>query len=114
MTKSAANNTVRGYLRVKSTEHEHESHRTRRRRWPTTELARQECAIILGGPTAVIDVGGLRIVGDPTFDDAGPHGYLTKTVGPAVTEKTLGRAGLVVVSHDTHPDNLDERGLTFA
>jgi hypothetical protein len=35
-------------------------------------LPRQECAItVLGGPTAVIDVGGLRIVSAPTFHDAG-------------------------------------------
>ena len=30
-------------------------------------------------------VRGLRIVSDPTFDDPGPHGYLAKTAGPAVT-----------------------------
>ncbi|KUN82551.1 Zn-dependent hydrolase [Streptomyces bungoensis] len=79
------------------------------------ELARQECAItVLGGPTAVIDVGGLRIVSDPTFDDAGPHGYLTKTAGPAVPEGALGPVDLVLVSHDGHPDNLDERGSAFA
>jgi L-ascorbate metabolism protein UlaG (beta-lactamase superfamily) len=52
---------------------------------------RQECAAtVLGGPTTVLDVGGLRIVSDPTFDDPGPHGYLTKTAGPAVTEDQLG------------------------
>lgn len=82
---------------------------------PSAGLARQEAAItVLGGPTAVIDLGGLRIVSDPTFDDAGPHGYLTKTAGPAVDEDGVGRADLVLVSHDTHPDNLDERGRAFA
>jgi hypothetical protein len=36
-------------------------------------LDRQDCAAtVLGGPTTVIDLGGLRIVSDPTFDDAGP------------------------------------------
>ncbi len=78
-------------------------------------LSPQESAItVLGGLTAVIDLGGLRIVSDPTFDDAGPHGYLTKTAGPAVGEDGVGRADLVLVSHDTHPDNLDERGRAFA
>jgi L-ascorbate metabolism protein UlaG (beta-lactamase superfamily) len=78
-------------------------------------MPRQECAItILGGPTAVIDLGGLRIVSDPTFDDAGPHGYLTKTAGPAVAEDALGAIDLVLVSHDGHPDNLDERGRACA
>jgi L-ascorbate metabolism protein UlaG (beta-lactamase superfamily) len=74
-------------------------------------ITRQECAAtVLGGPTAVLDLGGLRIVSDPTFDDPGPHGYLTKTAGPAVTEDQLGPVDLVLVSHDNHPDNLDDRG----
>ncbi|WP_235215265.1 MBL fold metallo-hydrolase [Phaeacidiphilus oryzae] len=81
----------------------------------STELARQECAVtILGGPTAVLDIGGLRIVSDPTFDDPAPHGYLTKTTGPAVAEADLGPVDLVLVSHDLHPDNLDDRGRAFA
>ncbi|MFG2356491.1 MBL fold metallo-hydrolase [Streptomyces sp. NPDC048521] len=81
----------------------------------TTELPRQECAVtVLGGPTAVIDMGGLRIVSDPTFDEAGPHGYLIKTTGPARTEAAVGPVDLVLVSHDVHPDNLDERGRAFA
>ena len=78
-------------------------------------MTRQECAaMVLGGPTAVLDVGGLRIVSDPTFDDPGPHGYLTKTAGPAVTEDQLGPVDLVLVSHDNHPDNLDDRGRALA
>ncbi|MEU1199933.1 MBL fold metallo-hydrolase [Streptomyces sp. NPDC005813] len=79
------------------------------------ELSRQDCAVtVLGGPTAVIDMGGLRLVSDPTFDDPGPHGYLTKTAGPAVDENALGSVDVVLVSHDQHPDNLDERGRAFA
>ncbi|MFD7405971.1 MBL fold metallo-hydrolase [Streptomyces sp. NPDC059866] len=81
----------------------------------STELARQECAVtVLGGPTAVIDIGGLRLVSDPTFDEPGPHGYLTKTAGPAVAESSLGPVDVVLVSHDQHPDNLDDRGRAFA
>ena len=81
----------------------------------STGLSRQECAItVLGGPTAVIDIGGLRIVSDPTFDEAGPHGYLTKTAGPAADEEGVGPVDLVLVSHEAHPDNLDERGRVFA
>ena len=78
-------------------------------------LSRQDGAItVLGGPTAVIDLGGLRIVSDPTFDAAGPHGYLTKTAGPAVDEDALGPVDVVLVSHEAHPDNLDDRGRAFA
>jgi len=81
----------------------------------TTGLSRQECAItVLGGPTAVIDMGGLRIVSDPTFDEPGPHGYLSKTAGPAVGEDAVGPVDLVLLSHDVHPDNLDDRGRAFA
>ncbi|MFJ9908370.1 MBL fold metallo-hydrolase [Streptomyces sp. NPDC101152] len=81
----------------------------------TGTVPRQEAAItVLGGPTAVIDLGGLRIVSDPTFDEPGPQGYLTKTAGPALDEDALGPVDLVLVSHEAHPDNLDERGRAFA
>jgi L-ascorbate metabolism protein UlaG (beta-lactamase superfamily) len=78
-------------------------------------LTRQECAAtVLGGPTTVLDLGGLRMVVDPTFDAPGPHGYLTKTAGPAVQEVALGPVDVVLVSHAAHPDNLDDRGRAFA
>jgi L-ascorbate metabolism protein UlaG (beta-lactamase superfamily) len=76
---------------------------------------RRPCAVsVLGGPTTVIDIGGLRLVCDPTFDDAGDHGYLTKTSGPAAAETDVGDIDAVLVSHDLHPDNLDTRGRAFA
>ena len=75
------------------------------------ELSRQECAaMVVGGPTPVLDLGSLRVVSDPTFDAPGPHGYLTKTADPAIGDDQLGRVDLVLVSHDNHPDNLDDRG----
>jgi L-ascorbate metabolism protein UlaG (beta-lactamase superfamily) len=70
--------------------------------------------MVLGGPTTVLDLGGLRVVSDPTFDAPGPHGYLTKTAGPAVADDELGPVDLVLVSHDNHPDNLDDRGRALA
>ena len=70
--------------------------------------------MVVGGPTTVLDLGGLRIVSDPTFDAPGPHGYLTKTAGPSVAEDQLGPVDLVLVSHDNHPDNLDDRGRALA
>ncbi|WP_061294875.1 MBL fold metallo-hydrolase [Herbidospora cretacea] len=75
---------------------------------------REGAATVLGGPTTVIDMGGLRIVVDPTFDDPGPHGYLTKTLPPVADEAALGPVDVVLVSHDAHPDNLDDRGRAFA
>ncbi len=70
--------------------------------------------MVVGGATTVIDLGGLRIVSDPTFDAPGPHAYLTKTAGPAVADDQLGPLDLVLLSHDNHPDNFDDRGRTLA
>ena len=69
---------------------------------------------VLGGPTTVVDIGGRRIVMDPTFDQPGPHDYLTKTVGPAVPAAALGSIDVVLVSHDEHPDNFDREGRQLA
>jgi L-ascorbate metabolism protein UlaG (beta-lactamase superfamily) len=78
-------------------------------------IARQDnAALVVGGPTVVLDLGGLRVVSDPTFDPPGPHGYLTKTEGPAVARDDLGPVDLVLVSHDNHPDNLDDSGRELA
>jgi L-ascorbate metabolism protein UlaG (beta-lactamase superfamily) len=79
------------------------------------DAQRRDCAIsVLGGPTAVIDIAGRRIVMDPTFDPPGAHDYLTKTVGPAVGADALGSVDAVLISHDEHPDNLDDGGRRFA
>ncbi|BBX48019.1 MBL fold metallo-hydrolase [Mycobacterium cookii] len=77
--------------------------------------ARREVAFsVLGGPTTVVDFGGRRFVIDPTFDEPGPHDYLTKTVGPAVAAADLGVIDVVLVSHDQHPDNFDDEGRRVA
>ncbi|OBA72313.1 Zn-dependent hydrolase [Mycobacterium sp. 1554424.7] len=79
------------------------------------DAGRRECAItVLGGPTTVVDIGGRRIVMDPTFDPPGEHGYLTKLVGPAVGADALGPVDAVLISHDQHPDNLDDEGRRMA
>jgi L-ascorbate metabolism protein UlaG (beta-lactamase superfamily) len=69
---------------------------------------------VLGGPTTVVDFGGRRILIDPTFDEPGPHDYLTKTIGPAVAAADLGAIDVVLVSHDEHPDNFDHEGRRVA
>ena len=51
---------------------------------------------------------------DPTFDPPGAHGYLTKLTGPAVSAEALGSVDAVLVSHDQHPDNLDDDGRRMA
>jgi len=69
---------------------------------------------LVGGPTAVIELGGVRLLTDPTFDPPGDHPIgdrvLTKTSGPAVAAEDLGRVDAVLLSHDQHPDNLDDAG----
>lgn len=70
----------------------------------------------IGGPTALLEYAGLRIVTDPTFD--APQRYeeagattLTKTTGPAFSRQELGQVDLVLLSHHGHKDNLDWEGL---
>jgi len=70
----------------------------------------------IGGPTALIEYAGLRIVTDPTFD--APQSYvepgsttLVKTAGPAMSRAELGVVDLVLLSHHGHKDNLDWEGL---
>ncbi len=69
---------------------------------------------VFGGPTALFDYGGLRFLTDPTFDAPGdyavPRGRLTKTAPPAAAPADLGRVDVVLLSHDEHPDNLDNSG----
>ncbi len=70
----------------------------------------------LGGPTALLEWGDLRIITDPTFDP--PQVYsdpeestLVKTVGPAISRDEVGPVDLVLLSHHGHKDNLDWEGL---
>lgn len=69
----------------------------------------------IGGPTALLELGGLRLLTDPTFDPAGSEyprtGYaLRKTQGPAVAAEAVGAVDAVLLSHDHHFDNLDHAG----
>lgn len=69
----------------------------------------------IGGPTALIEFGGLRLLTDPTFDPCGseyPTAVYTlhKTASPAIAPAALGRIDAVLLSHDHHFDNLDRAG----
>ncbi len=73
---------------------------------------------VTGGPTAVLEIGGLRLVTDPSFDEPGdyvsPSGStLTKTAPAAVDPSRIGPVDAVLLSHDQHPDNLDRSGRAF-
>ncbi|WP_035845284.1 MBL fold metallo-hydrolase [Kitasatospora azatica] len=71
----------------------------------------------IGGPTAVLELDGVRFLTDPTFDAPGeyPRGnrVLTKTAGPALTADQVGPVDAVLLSHDQHPDNLDRAGSAY-
>jgi len=72
---------------------------------------------LVGGPTALIEIGGFRFLTDPTFDQPQdyqlPHVTLTKTAGPALSADQVGDVDVVLLSHDQHSDNLDHGGRAF-
>jgi L-ascorbate metabolism protein UlaG (beta-lactamase superfamily) len=70
--------------------------------------------LLVGGPTAVLDYAGLRLLTDPTFDPPGEHeNGLTKLRGPAIAPEEVGAIDAVLLSHDHHADNLDPGGRAF-
>jgi L-ascorbate metabolism protein UlaG (beta-lactamase superfamily) len=70
----------------------------------------------VGGPTVLVEVGGWRLLVDPTFDPPGRRyafGWGTSSVkvtGPAVDRAALLPIDAVLLSHDHHADNLDDAG----
>ena len=70
--------------------------------------------IYLGGPTIILKIDSFKIITDPTLDAAGTkfpdniHPIYWKLNGPAV--KDVGNINLVLLSHDQHGDNLDNKG----
>ncbi|MEU4687777.1 MBL fold metallo-hydrolase [Actinoplanes sp. NPDC023714] len=70
----------------------------------------------IGGPTTLIELDGVRLLTDPTFDEPGRRyafGLGTssvKTAGPALRPDQLGRIDAVLLTHDHHADNLDDAG----
>ncbi|HEX3767055.1 MAG TPA: hypothetical protein VHT72_01710, partial [Puia sp.] len=72
-------------------------------------------ATYIGGPTAIIEMGGFRFITDPTFDPAGSLYFyaggklsLEKLQGPSALN--IGKIDFILLSHDQHPDNLDNAG----
>ena len=72
---------------------------------------------LIGGPTALIEIDGFRLLTDPTFDAPGayqlPHVKLEKLTGPALSADDIGEVDAVLLSHDQHSDNLDHSGRDF-
>src|SRR5919198_6300240 len=73
---------------------------------------------LVGGPTAVLELGGLRVITDPTFDPPGSYdtgrGFaLTKLRGRAIGPEEVGVVDAALVSHEHHFDNLDRAGRAY-
>jgi L-ascorbate metabolism protein UlaG (beta-lactamase superfamily) len=74
------------------------------------------CLTHIGGPTALIEVGGWRLLTDPTFDPPGRKyhfGWGTasrKVAAPAIAVADVGPVDAVLLTHDHHADNLDDAG----
>ena len=72
---------------------------------------------LVGGPTLLVEIAGIRLLSDPTFDS--PSQYesrgivLEKTAGPAVSAEEIGPVDAVLLSHDQHFDNFDRAGRAF-
>lgn len=70
--------------------------------------------MVLGGPTVVFEVGGLRFLTDPTFDPPTDYGALRKRLGPALSAADVEPVDVVLLSHAAHADNLDVAGREVA
>lgn len=74
----------------------------------------RESAVVrmIGGSTVILEIAGLRMITDPTFDPpaASPDGMPHRLTRPALTVPQVGRLDVALVSHDQHPDNLDDSG----
>jgi L-ascorbate metabolism protein UlaG (beta-lactamase superfamily) len=73
---------------------------------------------LIGGPTALLEVDGMRLLTDPTFDPPGSEfttGPVTlrKTLGPALSASQIEPIDAILLSHDQHFDNLDRSGREF-
>ncbi|MDN3588664.1 MBL fold metallo-hydrolase [Pedobacter aquatilis] len=71
----------------------------------------------IGGPTVIFEIGALRLMTDPTLDEAGSFIRLNermtekKLKGPAINPE--GFVDIVLLSHDHHFDNLDNAGRSY-
>jgi L-ascorbate metabolism protein UlaG (beta-lactamase superfamily) len=73
----------------------------------------------IGGPTALLEIDGFRLLTDPAFDAAGSeltNGPVTlrKTAGPTMTPAQVEPVDAILLSHDQHYDNFDRSGREFS
>lgn len=68
---------------------------------------------LVGGPTAILEYGGLRWLTDPALSPPGKYEGLTKLTGPALDVTKHDPIDVVLLSHHHHSDNLDPAGREF-
>ncbi len=68
---------------------------------------------LVGGPTAILEYGGLRWLTDPALSPPGEYAGLTKLTGPALDVTEHDPIDVVLLSHHHHSDNLDPAGRAF-
>lgn len=69
----------------------------------------------IGTATAILELDGVNLITDPFFSPAGTEwdlgiAILKNTRGPAIGLQNLPVIDAVLLSHEDHPDNLDEVG----
>jgi hypothetical protein len=92
--------------------------RKRKRKRERERETKDLTALYIGGPTALFEWDGFRLLIDPTFDEPGCEYktgpvVLEKTAGPAVSSDSLGPVDVVRLSHDHQFDNLDHAGRQY-
>jgi L-ascorbate metabolism protein UlaG (beta-lactamase superfamily) len=68
---------------------------------------------LVGGPTAILEYGGLRWLTDPALSPPGEYAGLKKLTGPALDVAEQDPIDVVLLSHHHHSDNLDPAGRAF-
>jgi L-ascorbate metabolism protein UlaG (beta-lactamase superfamily) len=77
-----------------------------------TARVRSQLSIeLVGGPTAILEYGGLRWLTDPALSRPGEYGGITKLTGPAFDVTARDPIDVVLLSHHHHSDNLDPAGV---
>jgi L-ascorbate metabolism protein UlaG (beta-lactamase superfamily) len=77
-------------------------------------MSRMQLGIqLVGGPTAILEYGGLRWLTDPALSPPGGYSGLTKLTGPAFDVTQQDPIDVVLLSHHHHSDNLDPAGREF-
>ncbi len=79
-----------------------------------TDGSKSDLAIqLVGGPTAILEYGGLRWLTDPALSPPGEYAGLTKLTSPALDIAEQDPIDVVLLSHHHHSDNLDPAGRAF-